>query len=158
MTLTIMDGTLQKEQRITKEDMGQLLSAFPCLMRIKYSFQTEEGKEKTENQEKTSTFQTRSPLFFLNNITSLLFSKNEKGRKFLQAWNRNFYKDFFNTTTHRRQDKIQRLEALFQDEKGITNNPRRMKKPKSACHRTLEGLGFWNMVENEPLFSPVIQR
>ena len=29
---------LQKEQRITKEDMGQLLSAFSCLMRTKYSF------------------------------------------------------------------------------------------------------------------------
>ena len=42
---------LQKEQRITKEDTGQLLSAFPYLMRLKYSFQTEEGKERTENPE-----------------------------------------------------------------------------------------------------------
>jgi hypothetical protein len=49
---------LQKEQRITKEDMGQLLSAFPCLMRLKCSFQTEEGKERTENSEKTSTSQS----------------------------------------------------------------------------------------------------
>ncbi len=40
---------LQKEQRITKEEMGQLLVAFPLLMKLKYSFQTEEGKERTEN-------------------------------------------------------------------------------------------------------------
>jgi len=50
---------LQKEQRITKEDTGQILSAFPYLMRLKYSFQTEKGKERTENLEKTSTPQTR---------------------------------------------------------------------------------------------------
>jgi len=141
---------LQKEQRITKEDTGQLLSAFPYLMRLKYSFQTEEGKERTENPEKTSISQTRGPLFFLNNITQLLFSKNKKGRKLLQAWNRNFHKDFFNTSPYGLQDKIQKREALFQEENGITNNPRRLKKPKSTCHRTLEGLGFWNMVENEP--------
>jgi hypothetical protein len=29
---------LQKEQRITKEEMGQLLVAFPHLMKLKYSF------------------------------------------------------------------------------------------------------------------------
>jgi hypothetical protein len=141
---------LQKEQLITKEDTGQILSAFPYLMRLKYSFQTEKGKERTENLEKTSTPQTRGSLFFLNNITQLLFSKNKKGRKLLQAWNRNFHKDFFNTTPYGLQDRIQKLEALFQEEKGITSNPRRLKKPKSTCHRTLEGLGFWNMVENEP--------
>jgi hypothetical protein len=130
---------LQKEHRITKEDMGQLLSAFPYLMRLKFSFQTEEGKERTKNPEKTSPFQSRGPLFFLNNITQLLFSKNQKGRKLLEAWNRNFHKDFFSTTPYGLQDRIRKLEALFQDKKGITNNPRRLKKPKSTCHLTLEG-------------------
>jgi len=72
MTLTIMDGTLQKEQRITKEDMGQLLSAFPCLMRIKYSFQTEEGKEKTENQERLQP--SKQEARFSSLITSHHFS------------------------------------------------------------------------------------
>jgi hypothetical protein len=108
---------LQKEQHITKEDMGQLLSAFPCLMRTKYSFKTEEGKERTKNPKKTSTSQTRGPLFFLNNITQLLFSKNKKRRKLHQAWNRNFHKDFFNTTPNGLQDRIQKLEALFQEKK-----------------------------------------
>jgi hypothetical protein len=107
-------------------------------------------KERTENSEKTSTSQSRGPLFFINNITQLLFSKNQKGRKLLQAWNRNFHKDFFSTTPYGLQDRIWKLEALFQEEKGITNNPRRLKKPKSTCHRTLEGLGFWNLVENGP--------
>jgi len=130
--------------------MGKLLTAFPYLMRLKYSFQTEEGKERTENPEKTSTSQSRGPLFFPNNITQLLFSKNQKGRKLLQAWNRNFHKDFFSTTPCELQDRIRKLEALFQEEKRITNNPRRLKKPKSTCHRTLEGLGFWNLVENGP--------
>ncbi len=76
---------LQKEQRITKDDMGQLLAAFPYLMRPEYSFQIEGGKERTENPEKTSTSQSRGPLFFLINITQLLLSKNQKGRKLLQA-------------------------------------------------------------------------
>jgi hypothetical protein len=97
--------------------MGQLLSAFPYLMRLKYSFQTEEGKERTENPEKTSTSQSRGPLFFPNNITQLLFSKNQKGRKLLQAWNRNFHKDFFSTTPCELQDRIWKLEALFQEKK-----------------------------------------
>jgi hypothetical protein len=42
------------------------------------------------------------------------------------------------------------LEKLFQEEKGLTNNPRRLKRPKTLCHRTLEKLGFWNLVEKEP--------
>jgi hypothetical protein len=42
------------------------------------------------------------------------------------------------------------LEKLFQEEKGLTNNPRRLKRPKTICHRTLERLGFWNLVEKEP--------
>jgi hypothetical protein len=70
----------------------------------------------------------------------------------LQAWNRNFNQDFFSTAPYGLQDRIQKFEALFQEEKGITNNPRRLKKTKSTCHRTLEGLGFWKMVENEPPF------
>jgi hypothetical protein len=56
-------------------------------MKLKYSFQTKEGKERTENPEKTSTFQSRGPLFFLNKIAQLLFSKNQTGRKLPQAWN-----------------------------------------------------------------------
>ncbi len=42
------------------------------------------------------------------------------------------------------------MEKLFQEEKGLTNNPRRLKRPKTICHRTLERLGFWNLVEKEP--------
>jgi hypothetical protein len=132
----------QKKQRITKDDMGQLFTAFPCLMKIKYSLPTEEGKKRTENQKKNSTSKTIGPLFFLNNITQLLFSKNEKGRRLLKAFDRNFYKNVLNTIKYGLQDKIQRLKLKFQEEKGITDNPRRHTRPKSLCHRILEGLGF----------------
>jgi hypothetical protein len=130
--------------------MGQLLTAFPYLMKLKYAFQTEEGKERTENPEKPSTSQSRGPLFFLNNITQLLFSRNQTGRKLLQAWDRNFYQEFYDTTSYGLQDRIRKLEKLFQGEKGLTNNPRRLKRPKTLCHRTLEKLGFWTLVEKEP--------
>jgi hypothetical protein len=119
-------------------------------MKLKYTFQTEEGKERTENPEKPSTSQSRGPLFFLNNITQLLFSRNQTGRKLLQAWDRNFHKDFYSTTSYGLQARIQKLEKLFQEEKGLTNNPRRLKRPKTLCHRTLEKLGFLNLVEKEP--------
>ena len=141
---------LQKEQRITKDEMGQLLAAFPYLMKLKYAFQTEEGKERTENPEKPSTSQSRGPLFFLNNITQLLFSRNQTGRKLLQAWDRSFYQEFYDTTSYGLQDRIRKLEKLFQGEKGLINNPRRLKRPKTLCHRTLEKLGFWTLVEQEP--------
>ncbi len=108
---------LQKEQRITKDEIGQLFTAFPYLMKLKYSLQTEEGKERTENPEKPSSSQSRGPLFFLNNITQLLFSRNQTGRKLLQAWDQNFHKDFYSTTPYGLQDRIQRLEKLFQEEK-----------------------------------------
>jgi hypothetical protein len=81
---------LQKEQCITKDEMGQLLAAFPYLMKLKYSFQTEEGKERTENPEIPSTSQSRGPPFFLNNITQFLFSRNQTGRKLLQVGTETF--------------------------------------------------------------------
>ena len=130
--------------------MGQLLSAFPYLMRLKYSFQTEEGKKglKIRKRPQLPSQEARfSSLTTSHNCSSPKIRKEESCFKLGTG---TFTKDFFSMTPCELQDRIRKLEALFQEEKRLTNNPRRLKKPKSTCHRTLEGLGFWNLVENGP--------
>ncbi len=73
----------------------------------------------------------------VNNITQLLFSRNQTGRKLLQAWDRSFYQEFYDTTSYGLQDRIRKLEKLFQGEKGLINKGSQVLSDSLVTHFSL---------------------